>query len=73
MRRKEVEDIGEFRGECDVYDHLTYRVGFYFSLNADPVGGAVGVGRFTVGEGGIWFKRKWVVDDSYDESADDCE
>ncbi|KAH1523426.1 hypothetical protein KXX29_007920 [Aspergillus fumigatus] len=39
----------------------------------DPVGGAVGVGRFTVGEGGIRFKRKWVVDDSYDESADDCE
>lgn len=73
MRCKEVEDIGEFRGERDVYDHLTCRVGFYFGLNADPVGGAVGVGRFTVGEGGIRFKRKWVVDDSYDESADDCE
>ncbi|KAK9577977.1 hypothetical protein V6Z92_008670 [Aspergillus fumigatus] len=73
VRRKEVEDIGEFRGERDVYDHLTCRVGFYFGLDADPVGGAVGVGRFTVGEGGIRFKRKWVVDDSYDESADDCE
>ncbi|KAH1436603.1 hypothetical protein KXX32_005702 [Aspergillus fumigatus] len=57
VRRKEVEDI----------------VGFYFGLDADPVGGAVGVGRFTVGEGGIRFKRKWVVDDSYDESADDYE
>lgn len=73
VRCKEVEDISKFRGEYNIYNHLTCRVGFYFSLNTDLVRGAVSVGRFIVSEGGIQFKRKQVVNDLYDESADDCE